>query len=108
MIFFKTIFTFLKNKEYRILLITTNLVIALGTVAYHFLEKWTWLDSLYFSIITLTTIGYGDYSPQTEAGKWFTIFYIIIGVGIILTFINTVYHHFSVKKNSSSESDKFE
>ena len=95
MIFFKTIFTFLKNKEYRTLLLTTNVVMGIGTVAYHFLENWSWLDSLYFSIITLTTIGYGDYSPQTDGGKWFTIFYIIIGVGIILTFVNTVYHHFS-------------
>ncbi len=106
MIFFKTIFSFLKNKEYRTLLITTNAVIALGTVAYHFIENWTWLDSLYFSIITLTTIGYGDFSPQTDAGKWFTIFYIIIGVGIILTFINTLYNHFSPTNNNSDENEK--
>ncbi|WP_310992221.1 potassium channel family protein [Aequorivita marina] len=103
MIFFKTIYSFLKNKEYRSLIITTSLVIGFGTVAYHYLESWSWLDSLYFSLITLTTIGYGDFSPQTEAGKWFTIFYIIIGVGIILTFVNTVYQHFSPNKNDDEE-----
>tara|TARA_R110000772_G_scaffold153061_2_gene264022 strand:+ start:144 stop:464 length:321 start_codon:yes stop_codon:yes gene_type:complete len=98
MIFFETILSFLKNKEYRTLLLTTVFVIAIGTGVYQYLENWTWLDSLYFSIITLTTIGYGDFSPQTVAGKWFTIFYIILGVGIILTFINTVYKHFSPSK----------
>tara|TARA_R110002050_G_scaffold180350_3_gene313948 strand:- start:655 stop:969 length:315 start_codon:yes stop_codon:yes gene_type:complete len=102
MIFFETILSFLKNKEYRILLLTTILVIAIGTVVYQYLENWTWLDSLYFSIITLTTIGYGDFSPQTAAGKWFTIFYIILGVGIILTFINTVYKHFSPNKKDEN------
>jgi TM2 domain-containing membrane protein YozV len=42
----------------------------------------------------LTTVGYGHFSPQTDWGKTFTIVYIIIGVGLILTFINTVYSHF--------------
>jgi len=59
------------------------------------LEGWTWLDALYFSIITLTTIGYGDFSPQTDMGKIFTIFYIVIGIGIILSFVNTVYQHYN-------------
>ena len=53
-----------------------------------------------FSFITLTTIGYGDYAPQTDGGKIFTVIYIILGVGIILSFINTLYLHYSriVKK----------
>lgn len=65
---------------------------------YHFLEGWSYVDSLYFSVITLTTIGYGDFSPQTDAGKLFTIFYIIIGLGMILSFINTVYEHYANAK----------
>lgn len=63
-------------------------------MVYHYLEGWEWLDSIYFCIITLTTVGYGDFSPQTDAGKAFTIIYIIMGVGIILSFINTVYNHY--------------
>ena len=45
------------------------------------------LDSLYFTVITLTTVGYGDFSPQTPAGKIFTIIYILLGLGIISSFI---------------------
>jgi len=95
MIFIRTIITFIKDKEYRDLLFTTMIILALGSTVYHFIEGWSWIDSLYFSVITLTTIGYGDFSPQTNAGKLFTIFYILIGLGIILSFINTVYHHYT-------------
>ena len=48
------------------------------------------MDSLYFSVITLTTMGYGDFSPSTRAGKIFTMFYIFVGIGIISGFVNAV------------------
>lgn len=95
MIFIRTIISFLKDKEYRDLLFTTMIILGIGSTVYHYVEGWGWIDSLYFSVITLTTIGYGDFSPQTDAGKVFTIFYILIGLGIILTFINTVYLHYA-------------
>ena len=85
--------SFLKDKSYRSLLFTTNFFIALGTVTYHFIEGWSWLDSLYFSVITLTTIGYGDFSPQTDLGKMFTSVYIVIGVALILGFFNSLMLH---------------
>ena len=94
MMFIKTVISFLRDKEYRNLLQVTSLFILMGTIVYHYLEGWSWIDSAYFSIITLTTIGYGDFSPQTNAGKLFTIFYILIGIGVILGFINTVYLHY--------------
>lgn len=58
--------------------------LAIGTVFYHLVEKWRWLDSLYFTVITLATVGYGDYAPKTDAGKIFTIFYVFIGIGIFV------------------------
>ncbi len=94
MIFFETIRSFLQDKDYRDLLITTNVILAVGTVVFHYLEGWTWIDSLYFSVITLTTIGYGDFSPETDAGKLFTLAYIVIGLGVILSFIQTIHQHY--------------
>lgn len=106
MLFFKTIATFLRDPEYRDLLFTTIIVLGLGTVIYHYLEGWSWIDCLYFSVITLTTIGYGDFSPATDAGKIFTIFYILLGLGMILSFINTVYHHYNKVKSQKKHHEK--
>ncbi len=95
MLFIRTIISFLKDEEYRDLLLTTMVILAFGSAVYHYLEGWRWIDCIYFSVITLTTIGYGDFSPQTDGGKLFTIFYILMGIGIILSFVNTVYNHYN-------------
>lgn len=63
-------------------------VLATGAIFYHYIEDMTWLNAFYFCVITLTTIGYGDIVPTTNPGKLFTIFYVIVGVGIIATFVN--------------------
>lgn len=62
--------------------------IVVGAVFYHYVENLSWIDSIYFCVVTLATVGYGDITPTTDIGKIFTAFYILIGVGIIATFIN--------------------
>tara|TARA_B110000503_G_scaffold138332_2_gene224321 strand:+ start:1114 stop:1458 length:345 start_codon:yes stop_codon:yes gene_type:complete len=99
MFLFRTLLSFLKDDEYRDLLFTTIVILIAGTLIYHFLEGWSYIDSLYFSVVTLTTIGYGDFAPQTDAGKLFTILYIITGIGMILSFINTIQHHYTHMKH---------
>jgi len=95
LILFRTLISFLRDKEYRDLVLVTLLVLVGGSAFYHYFEGWTWVDSIYFCVVTLTTVGYGDFAPQTDAGKIFTIIYIIVGIGIILSFVDAVYHHFS-------------
>jgi len=106
MIFLKTIISFIKDKEYRDLMLTTWVILGIGTVVYHFVEGWSWLDSAYFSVITLTTVGYGDFSPQTPGGKIFTMVYILMGIGIILSFLNTVSHHYTKVKSDKNLVDE--
>jgi len=65
--------------------------LAINTVANLFVEDWSWLDSLYFSVITLTIIDYGDFSTKTSLGKLFIMGYIIIGLSLILGFVNTLF-----------------
>lgn len=58
--------------------------IAGGTVVYSTLEGWSLLDSLYFSTVTLTTVGYGDLHPTKPSSKIFTIFFVLVGVALML------------------------
>jgi hypothetical protein len=64
--------------------------IAIGATFYRNVEGWGWLDATYFCVISLATVGYGDLSPTTAAGKLFTIFYVLAGIGILLAFIDAM------------------
>ncbi|MCJ7724767.1 MAG: potassium channel family protein [Acidimicrobiia bacterium] len=61
-----------------------------GAVVFHRVEGWTYFQGLYFSVITLTTVGFGDFSPVTFRGRLFTIFYVLIGIGIIVALISRI------------------
>ncbi len=61
-------------------LITLIIILLVGSVFYSYIEGWKFIDSLYFSVMTITTIGYGDFTPKTDIGKIFTIIFAIIGV----------------------------
>jgi len=100
--FVKIILSFLKDKKYLNLLGLTMGIIGLGTIMYRYLEQWQWIDCLYFSVVTLTTVGYGDIAPVTNGGKIFTIFYIIMGLGVILNFIEIIHLHYENEKINTS------
>lgn len=88
-----------KDPEFKVLTYVTCIILISGTTFYHLLEHWSILDSLYFSVTTLTTVGYGDLTPIHPISKIFTIFYIFIGIGVILGFVNAVARHASKEKS---------
>lgn len=59
-------------------------LIALCAVFVHLEEGWGWIDSFYFAIVSITTVGYGDLVPRQEATKLFLIFYLPVGIGVAL------------------------
>jgi voltage-gated potassium channel len=75
------------------LLLVAVSILGIGTVFYHVVEKLKPLDAFYFSTITLTTVGYGDITPHTDLGKIFTVFYVLIGIGLIAGIANYVVRH---------------
>ena len=68
----------------RYALVAIVVAVALGTLGFHLLEGWTLPDSLYVTLQTLTTVGYGDVTPQTVAGRAFASLYMFVGVGVVL------------------------
>jgi len=64
--------------------------LAIGCAFFSWSEDWSWDDALYFSIVTMTTVGYGDLVPTTDASKIFAIFYIIFGLSFAATCLGLV------------------
>ncbi len=65
-------------------------LIAVGTVVYKYLEGWSWVDSFYFTVCTVTTVGYGDLIPTTEMSRLFTAIYALAGVSLALASLGIV------------------
>lgn len=63
--------------------------IALGTLGFYLVEGWSLLVSLYVATQTVTTVGYGDVTPQTVAGRTFAIIFMLAGVGVVLYALTT-------------------
>jgi hypothetical protein len=74
----------LLDRHSRPILIYVAFFIFITSALYHWLEGWSWLDSIYFVVITFTTIGYGDLVPTTPITKLITIFVGLNGVAILL------------------------
>jgi voltage-gated potassium channel len=79
-----------RDPELRVATTLLVLTLAIGSVFYTLVEGWSLLDSFYFCIVTLATIGYGDFAPKTAAGKLFTIAYIIVGIGLLAIFAKRI------------------
>ena len=57
-------------------------VLLAGTVFFHYVEGWGWLDSYFFTVITISTVGYGKLVPVTAVGKIGTTVFIFVGLGV--------------------------
>ena len=65
-------------------------ILVLGTVGYRTLEDWSWLDSLYMTVITVSTVGFGEVHPLTPGGRGFTLILIVVGVGTVATAFSVI------------------
>ena len=76
-----------RDPTFRLLATLTASLLLVGTLVFNRVEGWSYLDSFYFSAITLATVGYGDFSPHTDAGKLLTVFYIFCGIGLLVALL---------------------
>jgi hypothetical protein len=88
---FRTLFLdLLVDRRSRPIFIYVALMIVITAAVFHWLEGWGWLDSIYFVVITFTTIGYGDFAPTTPLTKLITIFVALNGVAVLLMLFDEI------------------
>ncbi len=69
------------------ILLLIGLVLTVGTVGYYLIEDgWSLMDAFYMTVITITTIGYGEIHPLSREGRFFTVFLIVFGLGTTALF----------------------
>ncbi len=95
-----------KKEETKALLVATGIILLIGTIFYHNIEKMTFVDSFYFSFVTLATIGYGDLHPITTIGKLFTVLYGVLGLGMVSLSVGVIAREFIQIRNENQENSK--
>ena len=66
-------------------------------------EGWSIIDALYFSVMTMSTIGSGDFSPTTNFSKIFTIIYAVLSIGVFATVVSKVVTIILAEKKASKD-----
>jgi voltage-gated potassium channel len=74
-------------------------VISYGTIGFHLIENHNWTLSLYWTFVTVGTVGYGDYVPKTPLGMYFTISLIVLGIGTFALAIETIIELITSEQN---------
>ncbi len=89
-----------KRGVWRAVLLVTLLfsLIFVSAKVFQKFEGWSFIDAIYFTVITFTTIGYGDLTPQTSVGKIFTIAFSFLGIVIVFYVVSLVGSHVFKKK----------
>jgi voltage-gated potassium channel len=80
----------IQDRDSRPVLIWAVGTLLFGTFVYHWLEGWSYLDALYFCVISSATIGYGDLTPTTDLAKMFTIVYVVNSIVVLLALFDRI------------------
>jgi voltage-gated potassium channel len=94
------------RNRFKLITFATLLTLLAGTLAMHHLEGLAYIDALYFSVISLTTVGYGDFTPETTLGKLFVMGYLIVGIAIIAALLNNLLLNIMAKRTLKGKHEK--
>ena len=88
-----------RDPETKALPLVAGALVLTGTLFFwRFEEGWSLIDALYFCVVTLTTVGYGDLHPTSAGTQIFTIIYILTGLGILVALLSSVAQNFLEQK----------
>lgn len=100
---------FINTNGFKYMLITTISIIFIGAIGIHYSESIPLIDSLWYSIVTVTTVGYGDFAPASGLGRIVACILMICGIGLIGSLTSTVSSFFikeDLSKNNYSNLDE--
>ena len=79
-----------EDPQFRALAGAVGMLLVIGTVFYSLSQDWGVVNSFYFSVTTLTTVGYGDLAPTGDWAKLATVAYQLSGIGLFVVFLSEV------------------
>jgi voltage-gated potassium channel len=88
-----------RDPETKALPVVAGALVLTGSLFYWRFEDWSYIESLYFCVVTLTTVGYGDLSPTTTETQIFTIVYILTGFGVLVALLTAVAQQYMQHKS---------
>jgi hypothetical protein len=80
----------LRDPETRALPFLAAALLLVGTAFYSLAEGWSVVESFYFSVVALTTVGFGDLTPSSDLTRAFTAVFILVGVGVFLALLTAL------------------
>ena len=92
-----------RDPETKALPVVAGALVLTGTLFYWRFEDWTVIESLYFCVVTLTTVGYGDLAPTSAGTQIFTIVYILTGFGVLVALLTSVAEKYLEQKAERGE-----
>lgn len=95
---------FLHTNGFIYILGTAGILIVCSSIAMSILEGKSFADALWWSIVTTTTVGYGDISPATPAGRIIAIVLMIFGISLISMLTGTITTYFTAKSEECADS----
>lgn len=98
--FLRGIWKALKDPEFRSLFYLVLILLVCGTIFYMRVEEWNLLNAIHFCVTAPTTIGFDYPHSIMPLGKIFTIFYVILGISILLGFIDKIARGITLEKES--------
>lgn len=78
----------MRDPEFQAIIFLLLVAVVTGSIFYHWIEGWSWLDSAYFSVVALTTVGDATLGPSTGLSKIFTMGFSLVGIGLVLAFLS--------------------
>jgi voltage-gated potassium channel len=91
-----------RDPQTKALPVVAGVLVLTGTIFYWRFEDWSIIQALYFSVVTLTTVGYGDLHPTSDGTQIFTVIYILTGLGVLVALLASVAEQYIAQKAEST------